>query len=228
MIGVSTSIELAARTEARSQQHEYFERARQSLQFMRRLLAQVADATSLEVALTTQEVEPVSISELASGRAQDLRLAAAGWQIDAQIEPGIWVHGNADSLVQMLDKLIDNALDHGDRHHPLRIELTRDDRDARLVVEDRGEALPRDIEALFQPFMSNKSRHTGSVNLGLGLLVARAIAAQHGGSVEARALHDPPGAAFIVRIPAQPAPTTRASASEPAIPAAALGCDTVE
>lgn len=228
MIGVSTSIELASRADAQDQQHEYLARARQSLHFMRRLLSQVADATSLEAALIAQEVEPVNFSELASGRAQDLRLAERDWAIDARIAPGIWVLGNADSLVQMLDKLIDNALEHGDRNHPLRIELMRDAHEARLAVEDRGEVLSQDVEGLFQPFVSNKTRHSGSVNLGLGLFVARAIAARHGGSVEAHTLENPAGAAFIVRLPLRAAPDLPSSPGEPTIASPPLRCDTVE
>lgn len=228
MIGVSTSVELASRTEAREQQQEYLARAKQSLDFMRRLLAQVADATSVEAALIAQEVEAVNFSELTSGRAQDMRLAERDRVIDARISSNVWVVGNADSLVQMLDKLIDNALEHGDPSHPVKIELTCDAREASLGIEDRGEPLSHDLEALFQPFVSNKTPRAGSVNLGLGLFIARTIAAHHGGSIEAYALDNPPGARFLVRLPLRPSPELQSSAGEPAIPAPALSCDTVK
>jgi len=227
MIGVSTSIELASRSHEHHQVSEYLQRATHSLQFMRRLLGQVADATSLEVALVAQESELLNFSELVSGRAQDLRQAEPGWTIDTRVTPEIWVRGNADSLVQMMDKLIDNALEHGDKSHPLTIVL-RTDTHAELTIENRGEPLSQDVEELFQPFVSNKTRSSGNVNLGLGLFVARTIAAHHSGSVEATGLTAPPGAAFCIRLPRHAAPDIQRSLGEPAIPASALSCDAVE
>jgi signal transduction histidine kinase len=225
MVGISSSIELAQRAvrQEQPQQREYLDRATQSLGFMRRLLGQVAEATSLETALSAQEREPLNLSELVSGRTQDLRIAAPAWNVDAHIAPQLWVHGNPDALVQMLDKLIDNALEHGDSTHPLIIELQRDERDAVLTIADRGEPLDQDVESLFQPFLSNKRRTSESINLGLGLFVARTIATRHAGSVEAARLDDPPGAVFRIRLPLHIASVSEESPVQPTIPAAALG-----
>jgi signal transduction histidine kinase len=225
MVGASTSIELAARAPDGERMAEFLDRGRRSLQFMRRLLAQVADATSLEAALAVQELEALDLSELVSGRVHDLRLADPEWTVHDRIESGQWIRGNPDSLAQMLDKLLDNAIEHGDRQYPLVIELVGDGADALVTIANRGEPLPEDIERLFQPFVSNKSSAGGGGgNLGLGLFVARAIAMSHGGNVTARALDAPPGASFAVRLPRCAMPSAR----QPAVAAPALGDDPVE
>src|SRR5262249_19865466 len=110
MTGINTSIELADRARAGSLTGKDFERARRSIQYMRRLLMQVADATSLESALAQQEFEKVDLSSLIVDRVEDFRHDASARTFTTEVDPDIHVLGNADSLTQMLDKLVNNAL----------------------------------------------------------------------------------------------------------------------
>jgi signal transduction histidine kinase len=67
-----------------------------------------------------------------------------------------------------------------------------------LIVEDDGPGIDvAHVSSIFDPLFSTKDAGTG-----LGLALVRAVAEAHGGSVEARARGDAPGAQFIVRIPA--------------------------
>ena len=67
-----------------------------------------------------------------------------------------------------------------------------------LVVEDDGPGIDSaHVASIFDPLFSTKDAGTG-----LGLALVRAVAEAHGGSVEARARGDAPGAQFVVRIPA--------------------------
>jgi signal transduction histidine kinase len=204
MVGVSTSLDLACRKNTDVHVSEYLERGQRSVGYMQRLLTQVANATSLEAALKLQDLEPVSLSELLRAYLEDFRRDHDDWRVEERIETGLKVQGNVDSLVQMLDKLFDNALAHGDRRHALCITLRAGDGHALLAIADRGDALPGDIDSIFAPFVSTKRDRSQSLHLGLGLYVVRMIAIEHRGDVIAEHLQDPPGAIFTVSLPLLP------------------------
>ena len=198
--GVSTSLQLVARADLQGAGREYVARASRSLQFMRRFLQHVGDATNLENALRQQDSEPVALSELVIGRVEDLRHQSPECRLQAAVDPGIRVTGNADSLVQMLDKLLNNALEHASAEGPISVSLRSQGSLAMLEVMDVGDPLPKDLDALFRPFVGTKPTSEEG-NMGLGLYVARTIVAHHGGTIVAQPLEGMDGARFVVSLP---------------------------
>ena len=133
-------------------------------------------------------------------RVLDYQHELPGHRLELHAAPGIKIQGNPDRLIQMLDKLVNNAAEHGDKNAPVTLRLEAESSNAILKVSNFGDALPDDIERIFQPFFSNKSGH-GRDNLGLGLYVARTIAQYHRGSIKAGHLRNPDGAEFVVSLP---------------------------
>ncbi|MFY9513484.1 MAG: HAMP domain-containing sensor histidine kinase [Rubrivivax sp.] len=204
MTAISSSIDMAERTAERAKLAKFLSRARRSTLFMRRLLAQVADATSLESALVKRNFERVDLSALLRDRLLDFQddHGLAGFAVEAALDEGVQVLGNADALTQMLDKLLNNAREHAAPGHSVHAELRHDGTTCRLVLADQGDPLPDDVELLFRPFVSSKVKRTGGANLGLGLFVARTIASHHGGTLRAEPLDGGrTGARFIVSLP---------------------------
>lgn len=87
--------------------------------------------------------------------------------------------GNRDALVGVICNLLDNALNHSDRGARIAVSLLLSPADARVVVEDDGPGIPRDVrERIFDPFFTTRERGTG-----LGLSVVQSVVFAHGGSV---------------------------------------------
>lgn len=203
MIGVNSSLELAQRVQVTADAQPYFSRAKRSIDFMRRMLLQASEATSLEAALAQQTLEPLDVSDLIAARVAELRDEVCDRKFSASIEPGILILGDANSLVQMLDKLVGNALEHGDARFPIRVEVGRRDGQAVVAISDIGDPLPADPDRMFEPFVSQKGSRRGQGNLGLGLYVARTIALRHGGHIRVEPLSDPQGVQVVVTLPAR-------------------------
>jgi signal transduction histidine kinase len=95
-------------------------------------------------------------------------------------------------LRRALRNLIGNALRYGER---ARVSLAREGAEAVVRIEDDGPGIPpRDIAGMMEAFTrgdSSRNRETGGA--GLGLTLARAIAEQHGGTVQLSNRHDPDG-----------------------------------
>jgi signal transduction histidine kinase len=225
MTAISTSIEMADRVAPHSDAGKYLERGRRSVQYMHQLLTKVADATNLESALAQHEFEPIDLSKLVLDRIDDFRKDNPERVFVTDVQVANIVLGHGDSLVQMLDKLLNNAIEHADPIQPISVALQVQSRLCIFTVSDIGDALPADTSQIFEPFVSQKSARAGAANLGLGLFVARAIAINHGGNIRAEGLIDGVGARFIVQLPRFEDASSRRN---PPIAAAALGSNAVE
>jgi signal transduction histidine kinase len=96
-------------------------------------------------------------------------------------------------LRRAMRNLIENAVRYGER---ARISQAREGDQAVIRVEDDGPGIANgDIAAMMEPFArgeGSRNRETGGA--GLGLTLARAIAEQHGGTVELANRRGPDGA----------------------------------
>ncbi|MHC4264019.1 MAG: sensor histidine kinase [Planctomycetota bacterium] len=131
------------------------------------------------------EVAREASSHLAPGLVEyQLEHAPRRWSIDPT------------ALRRMLSNLIDNAVEASPTGSPVRVDVYT--RGGELVVEiaDRGPGLPQEVERLFEPFVTRRTRGTG-----LGLAIVRRLAELHGGRAEALD-RDGGGAVFRVFIPA--------------------------
>ena len=109
--------------------------------------------------------------------------------------------GSPELLIQMLDKLVDNAVDFSGAGETITIRLGREDGRLVLGVENPGPPLPGRMRS--QLFDSMVSMRPGSDNrhLGLGLYVARLIAEGHRGRIDASNTED--GVAVVVSLPGE-------------------------
>jgi len=95
-------------------------------------------------------------------------------------------------LRRALRNLIGNAVRYGGC---ARVSVAREARCAAICIEDDGPGIPdQDIAQMMEPFTRGEpSRNTETGGAGLGLTLARAIADQHGGSLELRNRRGPDG-----------------------------------
>ena len=93
--------------------------------------------------------------------------------------------GDPVSLRRMVVNLVDNALKYGAR---ARLRLKAGGGQCTLEIDDDGPGIPEALQQrVFEPFFrteASRNRDTGGI--GLGLTTVRAIALDHGGSIELR------------------------------------------
>jgi signal transduction histidine kinase len=115
-------------------------------------------------------------------------LQEKGVSLHARVAPGAEVvEGDADRLEQALQNLAANALRHTPAGGVIRLaaEPLGDGR-IRLAVSDTGAGItPEHLPFVFDRFFKADAARAGGGS-GLGLSIVRAIAEQHGGTVNAR------------------------------------------
>jgi signal transduction histidine kinase len=148
----------------------------------------MSEATRLEQSLRAAERERYDLATLVRGCVEGYRLAYAGtpFQLEAPATP-LEVSGAPDLGAQLLDKLVENAVDFSRAGTPVRLRLEQVGRYAQLTVQNQGPGLPAQMRGrLFESMVSVREAATrAGPHLGLGLYVARLVAEFHGGAIEA-------------------------------------------
>lgn len=147
----------------------------------------------------------VNLGELVSRRAaffNDLATRAGVAIVTSACANNIFFEGDANRLAQVVDNIIQNALDAMPDGGQLTIScnVSRNQGGGNLIrlsFEDTGHGIePAAQEHLFEPFHTNRAAGTG-----LGLAIARAIVEEHGGHLDFVSGVDH-GASFVIELPA--------------------------
>jgi len=111
------------------------------------------------------------------------------------------VDGAPELVAQLLDKLVENAVDFAPAAAPIRLAIAAAGPNWRLSVANAGSRLPPGPpERLFDSLVSERAAGVGP-HLGLGLFIVRLIAEHHGGRATARNLPGEDGVEFTVELP---------------------------
>jgi signal transduction histidine kinase len=162
------------------------------------LLLARGDAGALDVV----DHRPVDLDEV-------VRTQGAGVpRVDVGGVRPVQVPGDPGQLQRAVANLLDNAVQHA-REHIVVTLREEPDGWAELVVADDGPGVsPADRDRVFERFTRlDDARSVRDGGAGLGLAIARDIAERHGGTLTVAsdpASDGPPGARFVLRLPAWP------------------------
>jgi len=178
----------------------YAARARDGADRLRRILTAMSEASRVEELM--QHAEPENFDLCAA-----LRSTVAAYEdvypqrsftLDLHVD-SVVTQGSPELIVQMLDKLVDNAVGFSSDGDTIAFALADDDNALTLTVTNPGPPLPERMR--YQMFDSMVSMRPGQdqKHLGLGLYVARLIAEGHGGKINAE--NTAAGVAFCITLP---------------------------
>jgi signal transduction histidine kinase len=143
------------------------------------------------------------LAEIAGDAALEAAPLMGGRKFVIDNERPLRVEGSADELHRMILNLLDNAARHTPDGATIELHLSQQGEDAVVEVADDGPGIPQAMRTqIFDRFVrgegpADTARGAGT---GLGLAIVSAVAASHGGTVEA-AESDAGGALFRARIP---------------------------
>jgi len=202
MIGARTSIELLDRSGEINKAKKYVERGGRSIEIMSSLLDSVSNASSLESSFYKEETHLFSLSELLKEYIEDCHDNNHGREIRFSCTPSNFeINGREERIIQLLDKIIENALDHAHELSAITVKANYQNRTATIEIINEGQPLPQDKEAIFDLFTSFREHDIQGQKRGYGLYVARMIAEQYGGSLKAFDLEGTMGARFVITLP---------------------------
>jgi dedicated sortase system histidine kinase len=179
---------------------EYTARAKEGTDRLQKILGAMSEANRTEALIESAEPEDFEPGPVL---ASTVGAYAVAWpernfefRNDAE---GAVLHGSPELIIQMLDKLVDNAVDFTGPGDVIEISLSKTPGDVLISVSNPGPPLPDDMRAeLFDSMVSVRNVDDGK-HLGFGLFVVRLIAESHNGAISADNTAD--GVQFTVRLP---------------------------
>lgn len=181
---------------------EFVELMRSSAGRLRNLVRDVLDATRLESAQFTVDIEPIDVHD-AINRAVTM-MSALQRQIVCDIAPDLpLMLADAGRHEQVLLNLLSNAVKFSELDTPISISVRHVAPNVEVTVTDAGVGIAEsDIPRLFTKFTQlpsvNLSTPEGS---GLGLYICRALLEAQNGSIDVTSTLGV-GSSFVYRLPA--------------------------
>jgi signal transduction histidine kinase len=184
----------------------YIDRARQGSERLNAILLAMGAATRVEEAIGAAERSRFDLVPLLGSAVAAYSGAFPERRFAAQLPPGpVIIDGAPDLIVQMLDKLIENAVDFSPVGTTITVRLTPEPAEAVLEVENSGPPLPSEAPGrLFESLWQSRGGGDSRPHFGLGLYIVRLIAEFHGGTASAGNLPEGGGARFTVRLARTP------------------------
>lgn len=104
-----------------------------------------------------------------------------------EIDDNINMNLDENSIKQLVEILLDNAVKHSNINSTINVNLKRDRNNIELLVENAGDEIPKgEEEKIFERFYRvDKSRNRKEGRYGLGLAIAKNIVLNHNGSITA-------------------------------------------
>jgi len=182
---------------------KYLDRARDGAGRLTRILNALNEARGVEQAIAASDLSEVNLNNLIHGYVDSFQATHPNHRISGSTpDTGIVITGSDDLLAQMLDKLLENALDFCPEGGEIGITLETAGDFADISVSNDGPLLPEEMTGqLFDSMVSIRPAKTGAPHLGLGLTIVRLVAEFHHGSATAKNAEDGSGVRFTVRLP---------------------------
>jgi signal transduction histidine kinase/ActR/RegA family two-component response regulator len=132
-------------------------------------------------------------------------------EVDAFAEPAM-VLADRVRITQMIGNLLANSVKYSPPRALVRLTAQREEGQVVIRVIDRGAGMSREVlEHAFDLFyQADETLDRRQSGMGVGLTLARTIAALHGGALSASSPGPGQGSTFEVRLPVAPAPTEQA------------------
>jgi signal transduction histidine kinase len=171
-----------------SRRLEYLRHMGDTLEFMLSLVEDLLDTASIESGALRLRLESLELSAL-------LRETLRSFEAQAERRGVILAHEEPEGpcavladpvrLRQAVGNILSNAIKFSPPGGLVSIELGREGKNLALRVRDRGPGMgAAELETLFAPYSARVARtESGEKNTGLGLFIAKSIAAAHGGEL---------------------------------------------
>ena len=178
----------------------YTARAKEGVERLRKILSAMSEASRTEELIEHAEPENFDLDKVLESTVAayadawpERRFSYVNRATDAT------VFGSPELIIQMLDKLADNAVDFSATGDEIKVALDRDPECAEISIFNPGPPLPDNMRTQLFHSMVSVRGGDGKRHLGLGLYVARLIAEGHNGSISAE--NTDGGVTFTIKLP---------------------------
>ena len=203
---VSSSLENLEHESLSDSALAYTARARDGTDRLRKILSAMSEASRVEELMKNADTENFDLRPVLESTINAYRDIYAERSFTFECDGSSFpMSGSPELIIQMLDKLIDNAVSFSARGNQISVALSAEEDDSRskpclrLRVANPGPPLPERMRTQMFDSMVSMRPHKDNKHLGLGLYVAKIIADGHGGRITGENIEG--GVEFSVLLP---------------------------
>lgn len=191
---IQSSLDNVSHHQLPPQQQTFIDRAAKANTRLKFILNQLSSLSRLQQAINENEQQTFDLNQLL----EDLLPAYQNQLNKIQYfspNQAVMIKGNPDLMAQLLDKVMDNAMDFSLSNHPIQVELSLhpDNRHYQLTICNQGPTIPTEkLTTVFESLHSYRSE-SKSGHLGIGLYVAQLIARFHHADIHINNQYQPDG-----------------------------------
>jgi signal transduction histidine kinase/HAMP domain-containing protein len=207
MMGFLEMIREGEAGELTDEQKRFLAIVYRSSERLQRLVGDLLFVARLDASGLQLQFGPVDVGEVARDVIESTAALARARSLEliAEVAPMPMVSADRERLVQLISNLVSNAIKFTPDGGRVTVRTFVDGSHAVIEVEDTGVGIPvAEQSRLFQRFFRSTTATAQAIpGTGLGLVISRAIAEAHGGSISARS-ETGSGSCFHVELPLEP------------------------
>jgi signal transduction histidine kinase len=187
----------------RDDQLRYITRAREGTQRLQSILSALGAAARVEESIKQSDRVNFDLRDLLQSAVAAYRDGFPSARLSLELpENPCFVLGAPDLLVQLLDKLVENAVDFCTPDGGIVVRLQRVQACYALQIENDGPLIPPQLMgSLFESLFEQRQGQDDKPHFGLGLYIVRLIAEFHGGTAVAANRENGSGVVFTITLP---------------------------
>lgn len=183
------------------------ERSLQRIQGMRNLIMDLLDFTKIRLERKDEKIEPVNLSDIASGAIITVQPYAIQMEVTVKLEvkSDAVIMADPTDMEIIFNNLVSNSVKYNKPGGKAEIIIDGDDNNVIIYFSDTGIGITEsDQENLFTEFVRIKNERTKNISgSGLGLSIVKKVIELYNGTISVESTPDV-GTTFIVRLPKKP------------------------
>ncbi len=201
---IRTSLENLEQIKQSSESQKYLVRAMQGTNRLSKTLVSLSEATKLEQSFQFAQWETVPFDEMLAEVIDAYHYVYPENQFvfSAVQEEHYTLRIAPELIVQLMDKIVSNAVDYSPVDQPIIFNLQKTHNSINLSIINHGPKLTTaNPEELFGSMVSKRKSKSTEPHLGLGLHIVKLITVFHAGAITAQNLNDTEGVEFKLSLP---------------------------
>ena len=181
----------------------YAQRAKEGSERLGKIITAMSEASRVEQSIQSSDPEIFNICNVINSSVaayKDIYPDRTFTNINCNQE--FKINGSPELIAQMLDKLIDNAVDFSEDNSEIVIDVKNLNNQIFISVSNCGPLLPETMQTqLFDSMVSIRDKKNDKSHLGLGLYIVKLVVEAHRGSLFAKNRDDKSGVEFVICLP---------------------------
>lgn len=168
-----------------AQVYSYITKANESMTKLQNLINELLDASKVQAGKLKFNTEILDLNIYINSWIENSDHIYSSYRIKREIQPNLFVNGNADRLEQVLMNLVSNAVKYSPGKDEIIISAARNGDDVVVSVTDFGIGLSEtDQKKIFERFYRVNTNN--SPGLGMGLYISSELIKEHNGKIEVK------------------------------------------